>query len=84
MLKILIKLFTVAMGGVIFFDGGYAWPRDRSIDFADLNYSIGFGFRFGFTKFPGSPIARIDFGYPINTGGGLGIVLGIGQHFSAR
>jgi outer membrane protein assembly factor BamA len=76
-----LKLFTVAMGGILFIDGGYAWPRNQSIDFSDLNYSAGFGFRFVFTKFPGSPIARIDFGYPINTGGGFGIALGVGQHF---
>ena len=79
-----INILTVELGGVVFFDAGHVWKREQSIDFADLNYSVGVGFRRGFTKAPGSPISRIGFGYPIGRGGGFGIALGVGQQFSAR
>jgi hypothetical protein len=62
-------------------DSGYAWRRFESLDFNDLRYSTGFGFRFGFIKTPGETVARMDFGWPINQTGGMQITFGVGQHF---
>ena len=76
-----IRFLTVELGSVLFVDSGYAWRRFESLDFNDLRYSGGFGFRFGFLKFPGETVARIDFGWPINQNGSMQITFGVGQHF---
>ena len=78
------QVFTVSSSVVAFMDAGFAWQRGRSVDLADLKYSVGLGFRFGFTRFPDSPVWRIDFGWPLDQGDGLGIVLGLEQLFSAE
>ncbi len=77
-----LNILTVQLGGVLFFDAGNIWKVAESIDFADMNYSLGFGFRLGYTKSPNSRVGRIDFAWPLNRGGGFGISVGVGQQFS--
>ena len=76
-----IEFLTIELGTIVFIDAGYAWRRPESLDFNDLRYSTGFGFRFGFLKAPGETVARWDFGFPINQSGGMEMTFGIGQHF---
>ena len=78
------ELLTVASSMVLFADAGFAWQRNQAVDLRDLKYGAGFGFRFGFTRFPRSPVARIDFGWPLSGEGGMIITLGMEQIFSAR
>jgi outer membrane protein assembly factor BamA len=77
-----IHILTVAIGGVVFLDAGNAWEVDETIDLGDLNYSVGFGLRLGYTKSPRSRVGRIDFGWPLNRGGGFGVFVGVDQQFS--
>lgn len=78
------QYFTVDLGTVVFLDLGNAWQRNESIDFNDLNYCAGFGFRFGQSKLPGSMVIRLDFGWPIhNEADDMQVTLGIGQYFHA-
>lgn len=77
-----LNILTVAIGGVVFLDAGNAWQDGETIDLQDLNYSIGFGLRLGYTKSPNSRVGRIDFGWPINRGGGFGVFIGVDQQFS--
>ena len=64
-----VEILTVALGAVAFVDMGNVWSRQSEIRFEELNYSAGFGMRFGFTRFPNEPIGRIDFGWPLQVGG---------------
>ena len=77
-----LNILTVAIGGVVFLDAGNAWQDGETIDLQDLNYSVGFGLRLGYTKSPRSRVGRIDFGWPINRGGGFGVFIGVDQQFS--
>ncbi len=79
-----VDILTLALGGVIFFDVGHVWKRGQEIDMNLLNYSVGFGLRIGITKAPGSPVMRIDFGYPLSDNRGIGFSFGFGQVFSAN
>jgi hemolysin activation/secretion protein len=79
-----IDILSVYLGGVVFFDAGNVWTREQTVDFSDMNYSIGFGLRLGLTRGPGAPVTRIDFGYPLSRGGGFGMSIGVGQVFTAR
>ena len=79
-----LNVLTVAFGGVVFMDAGNVWDEDERIDLTDLNYSIGFGLRLGYTKSPRSRVGRIDFGWPINRGGGFGVSIGVDQQFSVN
>ena len=76
-----INLFTLSFGGVVFFDAGHVWKRTQRINLKQINYSVGFGLRIGFTKGAGAPVMRIDFGYPLSEKRGLGISFGVGQVF---
>ncbi|MCH7760338.1 BamA/TamA family outer membrane protein [candidate division TA06 bacterium] len=60
-----IKFLTVALGGVLFLDGGGAWGKGESIQLSDMKYSAGFGFRFGLTKSASSRVGRLDFAIPL-------------------
>jgi outer membrane protein assembly factor BamA len=79
-----LNLFTVAIGGVIFMDAGNVWEEDETLDLTDLNYSVGFGLRLGYTKSPRSRVGRIDFALPLNRGGGFGVSIGVDQLFSVN
>ncbi|HEX9654823.1 MAG TPA: BamA/TamA family outer membrane protein [bacterium] len=74
-----INVLTVALGGVLFFDAGTVW--DESVDLSELNYSIGFGIRLGYTRSPNSRVGRIDFAWPLHRGGGFGVAIGVDQQF---
>jgi len=76
-----VNILTIALGGVVFMDAGYAWPQSQRLDLGDLRYSIGAGLRMGYTKSPRSSVGRIDFALPLN-GGGFGVVVGVDQIFS--
>ncbi|MFQ5605090.1 MAG: BamA/TamA family outer membrane protein [bacterium] len=77
-----LNILTVALGGVLFFDAGHVWSEEQSVNLRDLNYSVGFGLRLGYTKSPRSRVGRIDFGWPLKGGSGLGITIGVDQQFS--
>jgi len=76
-----VNFLTVALGGVVFVDAGNVWPTGQNINFNDLNYSIGAGFRLGYTKSPDSRVGRIDFAWALN-GGGFAVSIGVDQVFS--
>ncbi|MCG8604946.1 BamA/TamA family outer membrane protein [bacterium] len=77
-----LNILTVALGGVVFLDAGNVWQDGETITLRDLNYSVGFGLRLGYTKSPRSRVGRIDFGWPLNRGGGFGVFVGVDQQFS--
>jgi hypothetical protein len=76
------NLLTVAFGGVVFVDAGNVWKEGQSIDLTELNFSVGFGLRLGYTKSPNSRVGRIDFAWPLNRGGGFGVSFGVDQQFT--
>ena len=53
---------AIALNGVVFYDIGNAFDDDESIEFSELRYAWGWGFRWR------SPIAplRLEIGYPID------------------
>lgn len=77
-----LNILTVALGGVVFLDAGHVWRATESFDLRDLNLSVGFGLRLGYTKSPNSRVGRIDFAWPLNRGGGFGVSVGVDQQFS--
>jgi hypothetical protein len=75
-----LEIYTVALGAVAFVDVGRAWESGSQIDLDELGYSVGVGMRFGFTRAPGEPIGRIDFGWPLSDGG-FAFTIGSEQQF---
>ncbi len=75
-----VKILTVALGGVVFFDAGYVWEKENHINLKDLRSDVGIGLRLGFTKALGSRIARLDFARALNEDRYF-ISLGVGQVF---
>lgn len=51
----------VSIGGVIYYDGGFAWSSGQPVAMSDLLQDVGVGFRFGMTKSSNELIARLDF-----------------------
>ncbi|MCH7886903.1 MAG: hypothetical protein IIA58_02970 [Candidatus Marinimicrobia bacterium] len=81
-----IKLLTLSFGGVIFADAGGIWEESESFNLSELNYSIGFGFRWEISKSASSRVTKLDFALPLN-GKGLSIdnivvLISSGQLFS--
>ena len=81
-----LKLATLSLGGVIFADAGGVWEESESINLSELNYTVGFGFRWEISKSASSRITKLDFALPLN-GKGLSIdnivvLLSSGQLFS--
>ena len=81
-----IKFLTLSLGGVIFADAGGVWKESESFDLSELNYSIGFGFRWEVSKSASSRITKLDFALPLN-GNGLSldnivVLISSGQIFS--
>lgn len=79
-----LDILTVAFGGVLFFDAGNVWKENESINLKDLNYSVGFGLRLGYTKSPDSRVGRIDFAWPLKGDSGFGVSIGVDQQFSVN
>lgn len=77
-----LNILTVALGGVLFLDAGNVWKEGESVNLFDLNYSVGFGLRLGYTKSPDSRVGRIDFAWALSGDGGFGVVFGVDQIFS--
>ena len=75
-----VKILTVALGAVVFFDAGYVWEKENHINFKDLRSDVGIGLRLGFTKALGSRIARLDLARALNEDRYF-ISLGVGQVF---
>lgn len=78
-----VNVLTVALGGVLFLDAGNVWDEHEPLDLRELNYSLGFGIRLGYTKSPRSRVGRIDFGWALNDGG-FGVTIGVDQIFSVN
>ena len=55
----------ISIGGVLFYDTGYAWTEGQVAKVSDLKGAVGTGFRFGLTKSSSEVIVRIDFAYRI-------------------
>lgn len=53
----------VSIGGVVFYDAGYAWPKGRAVSLSDIYSTIGTGLRFGLTKSANEVILRMDLSY---------------------
>jgi outer membrane protein assembly factor BamA len=77
------EIFTVRIGGVMFFDIGDVWQKGERIRFDDLKSDIGVGLRLGMTKSSTSRVFRFDVGkaltednYYISFGTGLIFNLG--------
>jgi hypothetical protein len=57
-------LFSV--GGVAFFDSGYAWSKNQPVKLSDLLNTVGVGLRIGLTHSSQETILRFDFCYRLN------------------
>ncbi len=63
-----LVLYTVAIGGALFVDGGAVWEDGTGISWNDLDAGAGFGLRFGLTKSRSSPVIRIDLARNLTNG----------------
>jgi len=52
-----------ALGGVLFYDTGYVWPRGKTPAITDLQSAIGAGLRIALTKASSEAILRFDVAY---------------------
>jgi hemolysin activation/secretion protein len=77
----------VSLGAVVFFDSGYVWEPNQSVDFRDLATSIGIGLRIDAPRGSGEALFSLDVGVPLTDGGsgthGPGITVTTGQAFDA-
>jgi outer membrane protein assembly factor BamA len=77
----------VSFGAVMFFDTGYVWDRNQTVDFRDLASGVGIGLRIGLPRAAGEVLFRLDLAFPVKAGGtgetGPGVTFGAGQGFSA-
>jgi len=75
----------VSLGAVVFFDSGYVWDRNQSVDFRRMATSAGIGLRIDAPRGAGEALFRLDLAFPITDGGSgkrsPGITLGSGQGF---
>jgi hypothetical protein len=60
-----LKILTVGLGGVLFFDGGYIW--NEKLVGQRLHADVGAGLRFGFTKSNAWRVTRLDFAKSLET-----------------
>jgi len=81
------EVFTVRIGGAMFFDIGEVWQKGERIEFEDLKSDIGVGLRLGMTKSSTSRVFRFDIAkaltendYFISFGTGLVFSLGSRLH----
>jgi hypothetical protein len=55
-----VRVFTVGLGGALFFDAGAAWDTDEPVRAGDLGASAGAGLRLGLTKTRDGRTLRLD------------------------
>ena len=75
-----LKILTVALGAVVFFDAGYLWEKESHINLKDLRADMGIGLRLGFTKALAGRVARLDLAKALQEDRYF-ISLGVGQVF---
>ncbi|HKZ22113.1 MAG TPA: BamA/TamA family outer membrane protein, partial [candidate division Zixibacteria bacterium] len=75
-----VKILTVALGAVVFFDAGYLWENESHINLKDLRTDVGVGLRLGFTKALAGRVARFDLAKALHEDRYF-ISLGVGQVF---
>ncbi len=75
-----VKVLTVALGAVVFFDAGYLWEKESHINLKDLRTDVGIGLRLGFTKALAGRVARLDLAKALQEDRYF-ISLGVGQVF---
>lgn len=64
-----IEILTVGLGAAAFFDAGYVWRNDQSINLRDFKRDIGLGLRFGLTKSSTARVVRIDLARALDRSG---------------
>lgn len=76
----------ISFGAVVFFDSGYVWERNQTVDLRDLATSAGIGLRIDAPRGAGEALFRLDVGVPITDGGSgrraPGVTLSSGQGFT--
>ncbi|MCD6162924.1 MAG: BamA/TamA family outer membrane protein [candidate division Zixibacteria bacterium] len=55
-----VEIFTVGLGGAVFFDAGYVWDDNERVSLSDMKKDVGIGLRFGLTKSSTARIIRFD------------------------
>lgn len=58
-------LHLFGLGGVIFADSGYAWPRGAAVRFRDLRADVGVGLRFHISRASLGHVIRLDVARPL-------------------
>jgi outer membrane protein assembly factor BamA len=75
----------VSIGGVVFYDAGYAWEQGRPVSVSDLRSNVGIGLRFGLTRSSNEVVLRMDLAYRMQRSGdddpGFVFTFGSGQAF---
>lgn len=65
-MRITRELFhLIELGGAIFFDAGYAWPRGEALRFSDLRADVGAGLRIGLPRASRHSLLRLDLAYAL-------------------
>jgi hypothetical protein len=60
-----LELFTVRLGGAMFFDIGEVWKKGERISLDDPRYDVGLGLRFGLTRSSTARVLRLDIARPL-------------------
>lgn len=81
-----LEIFTVRLGGALFFDMGEVWGKEEEIRLGDMKYDVGIGLRFGLTKSSTSRVLRLDFAKALTENQyyvsfGTGMVFNLGSIF---
>jgi hemolysin activation/secretion protein len=58
-------LHLFGLGGVVFGDAGYAWPRKAAVRFRDLRADVGVGLRFHISRASLGHVIRLDVARPV-------------------
>ena len=64
-----VEIFTVRVGGAVFFDAGDVWQQQQKIHPRDLKTDVGFGLRFGLLKSSIARITRLDIARSLSNNG---------------
>ena len=68
----------LALGQVLFIDGGFALDPHQTFNQDLIHWSAGWGLRLGLPSLLGKRVARIDFAYPLD-GGSISVSASVGQ-----